>query len=151
MAHCSIKDTGIAESQLSWWYLVSSYEELKTGKQKVKTLAESTKLISQGQTVKAPCSKKDTGSIDPRISWLYVDKFYQELENGSLKVRISDEAFTRPNLQANFHYDGRRSWFLLSFKKYKCRYCAYLSKVERSNNHSAIYNANKGKIISIEF
>ena len=41
MAHCSIKDTGIAESQLSWWYLVSSYEELKTGKQKVKTSAES--------------------------------------------------------------------------------------------------------------
>jgi len=53
-------------------------------------------LISQGQTVTAPCSNKDTGSSDPRISWLYVDKFYQELKNGSLKVRISDEAFTCP-------------------------------------------------------
>lgn len=40
MAHCSIKDTGITVSHLSWWYVVSSYEELRTGKQKVKTSAE---------------------------------------------------------------------------------------------------------------
>lgn len=40
MAHCSIKDTGITVSQLSWWYVVSSYEELKQGRHKVKTSAE---------------------------------------------------------------------------------------------------------------
>ncbi|KAL5102032.1 hypothetical protein RYX36_006359 [Vicia faba] len=40
MAHCSIKDTGVTVSHLSWWYVVSSYEELRTGKQKVKTSSE---------------------------------------------------------------------------------------------------------------
>ncbi|KAL5098817.1 hypothetical protein RYX36_003144 [Vicia faba] len=37
------------------------------------------------------CSNKESG-----ISWLYVDKFYEELKQGSLKVRISDETFACP-------------------------------------------------------
>lgn len=40
MAHCSIKETDITASQLSWWYVVSSYEELRKGTHKVKTSAE---------------------------------------------------------------------------------------------------------------
>lgn len=156
MSHCSIKDTDI-----SWWYVDTAYEELKNGTRNVKTsdgtficpycpnrkqdylyrellehafmvgrsssekrsareranhlallkylekditsmpgpskpVDKGTKLINQGQTISAPCSNKDTGSSDPRISWLYVDKLYQELKNRSLKVRISDDAFTCP-------------------------------------------------------
>jgi hypothetical protein len=40
MAHSYTKDTGIEVSHLSWWYVVSSYEELKSGKHKVKTSAD---------------------------------------------------------------------------------------------------------------
>ncbi|CAK8539317.1 unnamed protein product [Lathyrus sativus] len=33
---------------------------------------------------------------DTQTSWLYIDRFYEELKKGSLKVRISDETFACP-------------------------------------------------------
>ncbi|KAG4953383.1 hypothetical protein JHK87_038977 [Glycine soja] len=37
MPHCSNKDTDISASQISWWYVDTSYEELKKGSHSVKT------------------------------------------------------------------------------------------------------------------
>ncbi|TKY56752.1 hypothetical protein E2542_SST21198 [Spatholobus suberectus] len=37
MPHCSNKDTDISASQISWWYVDTSYEELKRGSHNVKT------------------------------------------------------------------------------------------------------------------
>ncbi|GAU31130.1 hypothetical protein TSUD_212370, partial [Trifolium subterraneum] len=61
-----------------------------------KPVDKGTKLISQGPTVVAQCSNNNTDSSGSRTSWLYVDRFYKELKNGSLKVRISDDSFTCP-------------------------------------------------------
>ncbi|XP_027329328.1 protein INVOLVED IN DE NOVO 2-like [Abrus precatorius] len=36
MPHCSNTDTGISASQISWWYIDTSYEELKKGSHNVK-------------------------------------------------------------------------------------------------------------------
>ncbi|KAJ1399331.1 Zinc finger-XS domain [Sesbania bispinosa] len=40
IAHCSNKDTDISASQISWWYVDTSYEELKNGSCNVKTSDE---------------------------------------------------------------------------------------------------------------
>lgn len=37
MPHCSNKDTDISASQISWWYVDTSYEELKNRSHNVKT------------------------------------------------------------------------------------------------------------------
>ncbi|WJX64011.1 hypothetical protein P8452_48838 [Trifolium repens] len=61
-----------------------------------KPVDKGTKLISLGPAVVAQCSNNNTDSSESRISWLYIDRFYKELKNGSLKVRISDDTFTCP-------------------------------------------------------
>lgn len=40
MAHCSIKDIDTSASQISWWYVDASYEELRKGIHNVKTSDE---------------------------------------------------------------------------------------------------------------
>lgn len=37
LPHCSNKDTDVSASQISWWYVDTSYEELKNGSHSVKT------------------------------------------------------------------------------------------------------------------
>ncbi|CAL5187404.1 unnamed protein product [Lathyrus oleraceus] len=140
MSHCSINDTDI-----SWLYVDTAYEDLKNGTHNVKTSEDtficpycphrkqdnsyrellehafmvdrtSSEKISAREranhlallkylekdivNVSMPGSskpvEKDTNSSESEISWLYVDKFYEELKRGSFKVRISDETFACP-------------------------------------------------------
>lgn len=53
-------------------------------------------MIEYAETVAPRCSNKVTDSRESQISWLYVNKFYEELKKGSLKVRISDATFACP-------------------------------------------------------